>query len=327
VLAAVTGGSGHLGANLVRVLLAAGHRVRALVHRDTRALDGLDVARVAGDVLDPATLPALVSGADVVFHLAGCVSIAGDPNGLVLRTNVEGTRHVAAACLEARVRRLVHVGSIHVYTGHPLDAIVDESRPLADTERRPAPYDRSKALAQREALAAAARGLDAVSLHPTAIVGPHDFKGSRTGQVLAALAAGRMPALVDGGFDWVDARDVSAALLSAAERGRRSGSYLLPGHWRSVAELARAVAGCGGAAPPRLVVPLWLARAGAPLVEAGARLAGTEPLFTREAMETLRKHRRISGDRARRELGWDPRPFEETVRDSLAWLRANGGGG
>jgi dihydroflavonol-4-reductase len=321
---AVTGATGHIGASLVRALLSSGARLRALVREDVRALEGLPVEPVRGDVLAPETLPPLVGGADTVFHLAGRISISGDPDGGVVRTNVEGARNVAAACRSAGVRRLVHVSSVHAYTGHPLDVAVDESRPLADLEANPSPYDRSKAIGQREVLAAAGGGLDVVVLNPVAVIGPEDFKGSRTGRLLAALAAGRMPGLMEGGFSWVDARDVAAALVAAASRGRGGEAYLLPGHWRSVVDLAAAVHAAGGARPPRLVTPWWLARAAAPLVEAWSRLAGTEPLYTGESMDTVRKHRVVRGEKAARDLGWSPRPFEETVRDTLAWIRMHG---
>ena len=320
---AVTGATGHVGGSLVRALVAAGARVRALVRDDARALAGLPVEAVRGDVLAPETLPALLAGAEVVFHLAGVISLSGDPGGRVVRTNVEGTRHVAVAARAAGARRLVHVSSVHAYTGRPLDLPVDESRPLADEEPRPVPYDRSKAAGQRLALGAAGGALEAVSLNPVAILGPPDFRGSRTGRLLASLAAGRMPALTEGGFSWVDVRDVAGALVAAATRGRSGEAYLLPGHWRSMAELAALVHAAGGARPPRLVTPWWLARAGAPLVEAWSRVAGSEPLYTAESMDTVRKHRVVLGDKAARELGWAPRPIEETVRDTLAWIRAH----
>jgi dihydroflavonol-4-reductase len=324
VIAAVTGASGHLGANLVRALLEEGHAVRALVRDDVRALEGLPVERVRGDVLDPPSLGPLVAGAGAVFHLAARISIAGDPDGLVLRTNVEGPRHVAAACLAARVPRLVHVSSIHALAARPAGAPVDERRGPADAEPGAPAYHRSKALGEREVLAAAARGLGVVVVRPTAVLGPHDHKPSRMGRVLLALARGRMPGLVAGGFDWVDARDVARAAVTAARSGRAGGRYLLPGHWRTLSEVARAVAAWSGRPPPRLVVPMALARLGAPVAEAWARLSGGEPLFTRESLHALRHYRHVRGAEATRDLGWAPRPFEVTVRDALDWLGGRG---
>ena len=108
MLVAVTGGTGHVGANLLRALLAEGHRVRTLVHQSTRAIEGLGVQQVPGDVLDPGSLRELCDGVEVVFHLAALISIVGGRSGRVERVNVEGTRNVTEAALAARVPRLVH---------------------------------------------------------------------------------------------------------------------------------------------------------------------------------------------------------------------------
>ncbi len=319
----VTGASGHLGANLVRALLAAGRSVRAVVHEDARALNGLGVERVDADVLDPASLRRAFEGAGSVFHLAGKISLMGDRDGSVRRINVDGTRNVAEACLASGVRRMVHVASIHALADPGAHRTVDEGALLAEGRRNPAD-DRSKAEGLRFVESAAARGLDAVSLLPAAVIGPYDHKPSRTGRLLVALAKGRMPALVEGGYHWVDARDVAAAALAAETRGRSGARYLVTGPWRSASDLAAMVTACGGAKPPRLVLPLVVARAFAPFADAWGRLAGEEPLFTREAVRTLRGHRNVVWGRAADELGFRPRPLEATVADTLAWLRSAG---
>lgn len=320
---AVTGASGHVGGNLVRALVARGDEVRVLLRSDDRAVRGLAVEYVAGDLLEPATLAPLVAGAEVVFHAAAEVPITGDRNGAIERVNVLGTRQVAAASLEAGVRQLVHFSSIHALQSPRQDLPMDETLPFVDERGTPA-YDRSKASGEREVLAAAERGLGVCILNPTAIVGPFDFKPSHTGRLIVALARRRMPALVAGGFDWVDVRDVASAALAAAERGRPGERYLIPGHWVSIAELAREVARVSGVAAPRFVAPIWAARLGVPLAAAWARLLGREALYTAESLRAIRRSRAVNGTKARRELGHAPRPFAETIRDSLAWLREQG---
>jgi dihydroflavonol-4-reductase len=318
--AVVTGAAGHVGANLVRTLLADGVAVRAMVRGDTRAIDGLPVEIVRGDVLDPATLRAAFEGAEVVFHLASVITVAGDPRGVVRRTNVEGAGNVAAACRAAGVRRLVHFSSIHAFDARPRDGVIDESRDRTDETSDQPVYDRTKAAGEREILAAVERGLDAVIVNPTAVLGPFDYKPSRMGRVLRRLANGRMPALVGGGFDWVDARDVCAGALAAAERGRTGERYLLSGRWTTFTELAQVVSACSGTPLPRFTSPMWLARLGAPFVGAFSKPTGAEPLYTSESLHALRNHRHISGARARAELGYAPRPLEQTIADTLAWF-------
>lgn len=320
---AVTGASGHVGANLVRALVARGDDVRVLLRADDRAVRGLAVGRVSGDLFDPASLASLVAGAEVVFHAAAEISISGDRDGGLERVNVLGTRHVAAACLAAGVRRLVHFSSIHALASPRDDRPMQEAEPFVAAAGAPA-YDRSKAAGEREVLAAAERGLEGVILNPTAIVGPFDFKPSHTGRLIVALARRRIQALVAGGFDWVDVREVASAALAAADRGRPGERYLVSGHWLPITELAREVARASGATAPRFVAPLWAARLGVPFVTVFARVLGREALYTAESLRAIRLSRRVDGTKARRELGHAPRPFAETIRDSVSWLRHNG---
>jgi len=196
---------------------------------------------------------------------------------------------------------------------------VDETRPFVG-EDAPA-YDRSKALGQQEVLAAVSRGLDAVIVNPTAVIGPHDYKPSRMGAVQRMLYRRKMPSLVSGGFDWVDVRDVVAGALAAERNGRTGQNYLLSGHWASFPEFAALVGKVTGIRVPSLVVPLWLAYVGAPFVQAFAGLTGGMPLYTLEALHALKCYGEVSHEKASRELGYSPRPLEETLRDTWEWWR------
>lgn len=320
----VTGATGHVGANLVRTLVAAGHHVRALTHSSrAAALDGLEVERVACDLTDPGSLGDAFAGSDRVFHLAARISIAPGDEHLVRAVNVDGTRNVVAACLAAKVPRLVHFSSIHALSSTPVDQPIDETRAPAEGPRLP-PYDRSKAAAEREVQAGVARGLDAVIVNPTAILGPYDFGPSPMGRVLLDLYHRRLPALVDGGFDWVDVRDVVAGALAAAERGRSGERYLLSGARKSVRELAALVEELTGVRAPRFVSPMWLARVGAPFATAAARMVGKAPLFTSHSLHALRNHVDVRHDKAARELGYTARPLRQTLQDTFAWFDAHG---
>ena len=321
---AVTGASGHLGANLVRALLEEGHEVVALVREDVRALEGLRVRRIRGDLFEPAALRRAFEGSEVCFHAAGKIAITRDPTGEVRRTNQLGPRAVVAACLETGVRRLVHVSSIHAFSASPTDAPTDESRGSIDGDRHASDYGRSKVLGEKEILEGVAHGLDAVIVNPTGIIGPHDWKPSRMGRFVLSVARGRLPALVEGGFNFVGAGDVARGAIAAATRGRTGERYLLPGSWRSMTRLAQDIARLSGTRPPRIGVPAALARLGAPIVETVSRWAGTSPLYTSESIQILREHREIRRDKAERELGYAPRPLDETIEETLAWFRGQG---
>lgn len=325
-LVAVTGASGHLGANLVRALLVDGRRVRALVRKTNQGIDGLPVEVVRADVLDGGSLQGAFANVDTVFHLAAKISAGWEPAAAIDEVNVEGTRNAVKACFAARVRRLVHFSSIQALAP-PLGACaVDETCPLARPgEGNHGAYDLAKAEAERVVLAAVADGLDAVILNPTAVIGPYDFKPSALGEVLLALARGRMPAMISGASqDFVDVRDVAAAALAAERRGRPGERYLLSGTRLSLAELARHWAAVTGRPAPRLAAPLWLARLAAPFAPAWARLRGHRPLFTSESLRMLRDTRPVSRLKAEGELGYRPRPLAETLRDTWASMKAEG---
>lgn len=323
MLVAVTGASGHVGANLVRTLIARGAKVRVLIHGDARSLEGLDVERVKGDVTDPSSVESLVDGAERVFHLAAKIILDQRKRKQMEETNIGGPRVVTAACKKAGVKRLVHFSSIHAYAAEPRHETIDEARPLASGERLVA-YDATKSAGERVVRDAIDAGLDAVIVNPTAILGPYDYGPSHMGEVLLDLYHGKLPGLVDGGFSWVDVRDVVEGAIAAAERAPRGARYLLCGQWRPIAELAKVVEQVTGKRAPWMVSPMWLAQASAPFAEGFARLLNKRPLFTPASLVALKNHRHISSGRAEREIGYSSRPLEDTIRDTFDWFRAEG---
>jgi dihydroflavonol-4-reductase len=319
----VTGAGGHIGANLVRALMAQNRPTRCLVHVHGQALGGLDAEVVKGDIRDLDSLCRAFEGADIVYHLAGCISLSMDDWPWLESVNVIGTRNVIEACRLTGVRRLVHFSSIHALVQEPYSVPVDESRPLVDSRRCP-PYDLSKAAGEKEVRQAIGKGLDAVIIYPTAIIGPHDYQLSYFGEALLLLARHGLPSLVTGGFDWVDVRDVVAGAILAEKKAPPGAAYLLSGHWISMRDIAAMVADITGVPAPWLVCPLWLAHLGAPFIKAVSRLNGQRPLYTGVSLRALRSNRHISHARATRELGYQPRPFRETLLDTLRWFEENG---
>lgn len=323
MLVAVTGASGHVGANLVPELLARGAKVRALVHGDDRALAGLDVERVKGDVTDPDSVRALVRGAERVFHLAAKISLERADRPLLQKINVEGPKNITAACKEAGVKRLVHFSSIHAYSAEPRAGEIDEDRPLASGPGL-LPYDESKSAGEQVVRAAAAAGLDAVIVNPTGILGPIDHGPSHMGQLFQDLYHGRLPGVVDAGFNWVDVRDVVSGAIAAAEKAPPGARYLLSGHWHSFRELLQMITASTGKKRMWMVTPMWLAEGVAPFAVAYAKVMSRRPLFNSASLSVVQKHQRVSHGRAARELGYAPRPIADTVRDTFDWLRAEG---
>lgn len=320
----VTGASGHLGANVVRALAAAGETVRAVDVRPGSALSGVEAEFVRGDVLDPSSLESAFAEADFVIHLAAKISIAGDPDGSVRRVNVDGVRNVAEAALAAGVRRLVHCSSLHAYDVGATEGPVRENSARATDPRLPA-YDRSKAAGEDELRRVIDRGLDAVILNPSGMFGPVDPEPSRMGRLLLAMFKGRMPVTVTGAFDFVDVRDVAGALIAATGRGGRGENYLIGGHRAQMKDLGRLAAQVTGRRPPRLVVPLGAVKV---VAEAAVRLAGPRRagrlLLTPEALHALETDPVLDCSRANGDLGYRPRPLAETVADLHASFVADG---
>ena len=318
----VTGAAGHVGANLVRSLIKENRAVRAMVRNDCRGVDGLGIEIVEGDILDYESLCPLIKGCEVVFHLAASISIVGDRTGQVRATNVEGTHNIVQACLNEGIRRLVHFSSIHAYSPFPLDQPVDENSPPADS-RSPV-YDQTKAEGSQVVCEGVKKGLDAVIISPTGIIGPNDFKLSRMGAVLIKIYKNQLFGLVKGGYNWVDVRDIVDGALRAEKTAPCGSQYILSGTWCSIPDLAGYIQKIFGVEVPRFVSPMWLAKLAAPFSEYYSKIRKKEAHFTPEALVTLRNHRLICRTKAEEELGYSPRPFKQTLRETLLWYEKMG---
>ena len=321
-LTLVTGATGLVGNNLVRHLRKIGRPVRALVFGDDESLCGLDVERVCGDVRDPASLKRAMEGVEVVYHLAASISIDDDQRRSRLTSvNADGTANVVQACLDNRVRRLIHFSSIHALSYHPKNEPIDESRALALDLSIHLQYDRSKAIGETRVLEGVERGLDAVILNPVGIFGPNDFGPSTGGELLLQMANRNLLGLVRGGYSWVDVRDVVQAAVAAEQRGQRGQRYILAGEYATFESIAAWVEEAAGAKPPPFSVPIWLAKCAAPILAWSSRLARHRPLFTPESIRIVTCHQKINTTKAADALGFRSRSIRESVQDSVRWLQ------
>lgn len=318
----VTGATGHLGNVLVRRLVALGRgEIRALVGPSgrTASLAGAEVETVEADVRDHASLLRAFRGAEIVYHTAGIVSIETGGLERLRVTNVEGVRNVLAACRQAGVRRLVYTSSVHALAEPPRGVCLDESSSV-DPVRVIGPYARTKAEATRLALDAAGEGLDVVVVFPSGIIGPYDFRPSYTGRFILECAQGRRRVYVDGAYNFVDVRDVAQGLIAAGEKGGQGEGYLLAGHEVSVVGLTRAIASIAGVPGARWRLPFGFTRAVSLLMPVYARLRNEQPLFTSYSLDVIASNCLMSHDKAQRELDFSPRPFRETLEDTIGWF-------
>ncbi len=320
---AVTGANGHVGSNLCKALLKKGYQVRALTHTHNKAIKDLPVELVKGDILDKESLKFFMQDIDYCFHLAAYISIKGDPDGMVWKINAEGTKNIVEVAQEQNTKRFIHFSSIHAFQQYPLNELLDETRPIVGSEGFA--YDRSKAEGERAVHQAAANGLNAVILCPTAIIGPDDPEPGLIGKALLELYHNQIPALVPGGYNWVDVRDVVQGAISAMTMGKSGEKYLLSGTWHSLSELSQMVAKATGAKTPRTVMPMWVAKVGLPFITLYSNIAGVEPLYTKESLQIISEGSRlITNAKAKRELNFSSRDLEETIRDAFSWFREHG---
>ncbi len=272
---------------------------------------------------DVESLAAAFRGADAVFHVAGLISIGGERLESLRATNVEGTRNVIEACRLAGVRRLIYTSSVHAFVEPPHGTPTDENTPI-DPERAHGPYGVTKAAATQLVFAAAREGLDAVVVFPSGIIGPYDYRPSHTGSFIRSVLRRRLGAYVDGGYNFVDVRDVAAGLIAALESGRSGEGYLLAGQEVTVRQLLSTIEELSGVPAPRLRLPFGFVRAVSFLTPAYYRVTRQKRVFTTYSLDVIASNCCMDSSKAARELGYSPRPLRETLADTVRWFREQG---
>jgi dihydroflavonol-4-reductase len=322
---AVTGASGHIGANLVRELIDRGYEVVTLVMQSSLALEELDVVKVRGDVLNGQSLRRAFKGVDHVYHLAAHISIQPNEKAKLDSVNIEGTRNVIEACRSEGVSTLIYFSTIHALDQSSPGLEVDEDNELISRGQGSGrDYDHSKASAEKLVRDTSGGSLSTRIIYPTAVIGPNDFKLSLFGQAILKMAQGRLPALVAGGYNWVDARDVAWGAVEAVETGTADDSYILAGNYLSLSEVSEIIADITGINAPGFSCPIWLARLTVPFVGLWASLRGQVPLYTQYSLSVLSENKAISHSRAAQRLGYQPRSFRSSMTDALRFYTEQG---
>jgi len=322
----VTGGTGFVGAAVVRALLAQGRAVRALARpgSDRRNLAGLDIGVVEGDLRDGASLAKAVSGASRVYHVAADYRLWVRRPADLYDANVEGSRLLVRAAAEAGAERIVYTSSVAVLATAKQGKPADEETPVSVTDMI-GHYKRSKFLAEEAVAGEAAAGAPVVIVNPSTPVGPRDIKPTPTGRMIRDAAAGKLPAYVETGLNVVHVDDVAAGHLLAAEKGRIGRRYILGGDDLTLREILTLIAEAAGRKPPRVRLPrrplfplAWGAEAWARLTRSDA-----EPLLTADGLKMAGKLMWFSSARAEAELGYTHRAAQNALIDAVDWFRGN----
>jgi len=323
--ALVTGSTGFVGANLCAALVERGWSARAL-HRASSRLDALAsvaVEHAIGDVTEPESLAEAMRGCDVVFHVAAVADYWRQAADKLYRVNVEGTRAVCQAALEAKVSRLVFTSSVASLGIPKRSELIDESHEFNLPPER-FRYGHSKLLAEGVVREFVVRGLDAVVVNPSVILGPGDLN-LISGSIVIEVASRRVPPVYPpGGTNYIDVADVCAGHIAAAERGRTGERYILAAHNLTHREAMQIVCEVVGAPVPRLRIPRALIRPLAAMLDLAAKIAGRSLPMNGDQMRLSAEFIYFDASKAIHELNLAQTPFREMVERTFDWYKIHG---
>lgn len=320
----ITGAGGHIGNVLVKTLYKKGYkelRIFVQPNEDISYIEKYAKEVVRGDIRDYLAVSAAVRGCEFVFHLAGIVQISGIRKKHIFDVNVGGTRNVVEACLEKGVQRLVHVSSVHALRAPDMGSI-DESLDT-DINNLLGAYAKSKAMATIEVMNALQKGLDAVILFPTGVIGPYDFRSSYTGSAIKGyIDAKKTQYYFNGKYDFVDVRDVADGIFRAWKYGEKGQGYIISGSVSSLEDIIKAVEQSTGHTIKRRRVPTLLVKTAAFLAPVYYAIVRKKPVLSKYSIDVLMSNSQISCEKAQAKLGYKPRPMLRTIRDIVRWHRA-----
>lgn len=320
----ITGANGHLGSTLIRMLAPLKTEIYGLI-LPTDDCEGTDTVHyIRGDVRDISSLCPLFEHAEdqeiYVIHTAGIIDISEKGSSLIYDVNINGTKNMLTLARKYGAKRFLYVSSVHAIPEKDNYAVISEAEGFSP-EAVIGVYAQTKAAATQAVLDAGKQGLDVVVVHPSGIIGPNDPSGNYLVQMITDYLRGVLPACVKGGYDFVDVRDVARGCLQALNRGSSGNCYILSNrHYeiRDVLDMARSES----SGRKLVVLPMWMARAFAPVMQWYAKIKNQRPLYTTYSLYTLRSNDRFSHDKATSELGYMPRDLRETIRDTVLWYKS-----
>lgn len=329
----VTGAFGHLGNTLVKLLLNRGEHVRclALPTENTECLgitETTNIEIMRGDVRDKESLRALFTldkcyDEVTVIHTAGVVTIASKYDQKVVDVNVTGTKNIINACLEHQITNLLYVSSVHAIPERPNGQRMSEVGKF-DPDDVEGLYAKTKAEATQLVLDSEKKGLHPIVVHPSGIIGPNDYGHNHLNQLVIDYINGSLTALIDGGYDFVDVRDVANGILAAVDKGKSGQCYILSNRYYTIKEMVDLMHDVSGKKKIRKILSRRFVNFIVPLAELYYKVRRQPPLFTGYSLYTLSSNSNFSHEKADRELGYRTRDMKETLKDTIVFLREQG---
>ena len=321
----VTGATGFIGSNLVRMLWQDGYQVRALIRpgSNAKAIEDAEIELVQGDILDRESVIRAANGCQALFHCAAAYTFWSPHPEMVYRTNVQGTTIVLDAARDAGVSKVVYTSTVSTI-GFAPSGTANEDTPL-DLKKLVGSYKISKYQAEKVALLKAAEGLPVVVVNPTAPVGPCDVKPTPTGRVVLDFLRRRIPAYLDTGLNLVDVEDVAAGHILAMKKGRPGHRYILGNRNVTLKQLFSMLGEIAGLQPPRWKAPFWLATMAGyvdQLVE--GKVLRREPRIPVDGIKVARHPMYVDCSKAVAELKLPQSPVERALAKSIEWFIKSG---
>lgn len=316
----VTGGTGFIGANLVRLLLDRGYEVRALVRpeSDLQNLRGLEIELVGGHLNDP-EIDRSLRDCSVLFHVAAHYSLWQKDREKLYESNVLGTRNILAAARRAGVERVIYTSSVAAIGVGKDGRSVDETY-QSPVEKLIGHYKKSKYYAEQEAKKAIRSGQDIVIVNPSTPIGPLDSKPTPTGDIILRFLRRQMPAYVNTGLNVIDVRDVAIGHLLALEKGRTGERYILGNQNMSLKDLLEELSKITGIPAPKMSIPFWIPQIVAWFDEKILASLGKTPSVPLDGVRMSKQKMYYDPSKAIRELGLPRSPIEIALKDAVDWF-------
>ena len=326
----VTGANGFLGNNIIRKLEQDdNNEIRAFVlnGESIKSLEKLKCKIYYGDVTKKETLLPLfenIDGKEVfVIHSAAVVYIKTKYNPLVYNVNVNGTKNIVDKVIETKAK-LIYISSVHAIPEKENNDLIEEITDFNPNEVHGL-YAKTKAEASKYVMNAVKnKNLNACIIHPSGIIGPYDYGNSHLTELVREVSNGKLFATVKGGYDFVDVRDVAAAIITASKKENKGECYILSNKYITIKELSDLICDVQGIKKIKIVLPICLAKIIAPFFEAYYNLKKQTPLFTKYSLYTLSSNSNFSNKKAKEELEYKNRDMKETIKDTISWLNKKG---
>ncbi len=319
----VTGATGHVGFNLVKLLTEHNKNVRALVlpHDDISKIEPLNLEIVYGDITDKASLYPLFDNIDeevCLIHAAGIISINNKADDLMTLVNVEGTKNIIDLAIEKKINHIIYTSSVHAIKEEGKKGLITETE-IFDESLVVGAYAKTKATATKYVVEQMKRGHPITVVHPAGVIGPYDFRKGHMTKLIENYLNKSLGARVSGGYNFVDVRDVVDAIYQLAEK-RVLGTYILSGHYVSLKDFFAVLKTISGRKGHVTVLANRFVKPFTPMTERYYRMKKKPPLFTAYSLYTLQSNSNFSNDKVKEVINYQPRRIETTLYDTAMWL-------